>query len=123
MLKSSIGIALVVSLVGLAGCASQAEMVGAGTGAALGAAVGGGTMATVGGAMVGYGAGHVYDQKHPCPRPGTKRCRRAGGALRRGAATRTGRSSGGSNLHSAPRLERCYRARWGYWFRASCRRA
>ncbi len=59
MIKSSIGIALVASLVGLAGCATQAEMVGAGTGAALGAAVG-----TVGGAMVGYGAGHVYDQKH-----------------------------------------------------------
>jgi hypothetical protein len=64
MFKSSIGIALVASLVGIAGCASQAEMVGAGTGAAIGAAVGGGTMATVGGAMVGYGAGHVYDQRH-----------------------------------------------------------
>jgi hypothetical protein len=39
-------------------------MVGAGTGAAVGAAVGGGTMSTIGGAMVGFGAGHVYDQKH-----------------------------------------------------------
>lgn len=64
MLKSGIGIAVVASLVGLSGCASQAEMVGAGTGAAVGAAVGAGPMATLGGAMVGYGAGHVYDQRH-----------------------------------------------------------
>jgi hypothetical protein len=48
----------------MSGCASRAEMVGAGTGAALGAAIGGGTMATLGGAMVGYGAGNIYDQKH-----------------------------------------------------------
>ena len=64
MFKSSIGVGLLAALVGISGCASQAEMVGAGTGAALGAAVGGGTIATVGGAMVGYGAGHVYDQRH-----------------------------------------------------------
>ena len=64
MLKSGIGVAVVASLVGLSACASQAELVGAGTGAAVGAAVGGGPMATLGGAMVGYGAGHVYDQKH-----------------------------------------------------------
>ena len=64
MLKSGIGVAVVASLVSLSGCASQAELVGAGTGAAVGAAVGGGPMATLGGAMVGYGAGHVYDQKH-----------------------------------------------------------
>ena len=64
MLKSSIGIVLAAALVGISGCASQAEMVGAGTGAAIGAAVGGGTLSTVGGAMVGYGAGHTYDQRH-----------------------------------------------------------
>ena len=63
-MKSSIGIALVAALVGLSGCASRAEMIGAGAGAATGAAIGGGTLSTLGGAMVGYGAGHVYDQKH-----------------------------------------------------------
>ena len=63
-MKSRIAIVLAATFIGLAGCASQAEMVGAGTGAAVGAAVGGGPMATVGGAMVGYGAGHVYDSKH-----------------------------------------------------------
>lgn len=64
MLKSSIAVSVIAAVAALSGCASQAEMVGAGTGAAVGAAVGGGPMATVGGAMVGYGAGHVYDQKH-----------------------------------------------------------
>jgi hypothetical protein len=64
MFRSSIGIAVVAALVGISGCASQAEMVGAGTGAAIGAAVGGGPMATIGGAMVGFGAGNVYDQRH-----------------------------------------------------------
>ena len=64
MSKSGIGIALLASLVGIAGCATQAETVGAATGAAVGAAVGGGTIATVGGAMVGYGAGKVYDERH-----------------------------------------------------------
>ncbi|HUQ73505.1 MAG TPA: hypothetical protein VM183_02180 [Burkholderiales bacterium] len=51
------------AVAGVSGCASQAQLVGAGTGAAIGAAVGGGPMATIGGAMVGYGAGHVYDQR------------------------------------------------------------
>ena len=60
MLKSSIAVSVIAAVAALSGCASQAELVGAGTGAA----VGGGPMATVGGAMVGYGAGHVYDQKH-----------------------------------------------------------
>jgi hypothetical protein len=64
MFKSSIGIAVLAAAAAISGCASQAEMVGAGTGAAVGAAVGGGTMSTIGGAMVGFGAGHVYDQKH-----------------------------------------------------------
>ena len=64
-MKSRIGIiAIVAALVGMSGCASQAELVGAGTGAAVGAAVGGGPLSTIGGAMVGYGAGNVYDQKH-----------------------------------------------------------
>ena len=64
MLKSSIGVAVLAAVVGMSGCASRSELIGAGTGAALGAAVGGGPMATIGGAMVGFGAGHVYDQKH-----------------------------------------------------------
>jgi len=64
MLKSSIAVTVIAAIAGLSGCASQAELVGAGTGAAVGAAVGGGKVATIGGAMVGYGAGHVYDQKH-----------------------------------------------------------
>lgn len=64
MLKSSIGVALLAAVVGISGCASRNELIGAGTGAALGAAVGGGTMSTVGGAMVGFGAGRVYDQRN-----------------------------------------------------------
>jgi len=64
MFKSSVGIALLASLVGIAGCATQAETVGAATGAAIGAGLGGGTIGTVGGAMVGYGAGRSYDQHH-----------------------------------------------------------
>jgi hypothetical protein len=63
-MKSGIGIAVLAALVGISGCSSQAQLVGAGTGAAVGAAVGGGPLATIGGAMVGYGAGSVYDQKH-----------------------------------------------------------
>ena len=55
MLKSSFGIGVLAAVVAISGCASQAEMVGAGTGAAVGAAVGGGTMSTIGGAMVGFG--------------------------------------------------------------------
>jgi hypothetical protein len=64
MFKPRIGIAVLVSLAGIAGCATQAETVGAASGAALGAALGGGTIATVGGAMVGYGAGKKYDEHH-----------------------------------------------------------
>jgi hypothetical protein len=63
MFKSSVVATLLVSLSGIAGCASQAETVGAASGAAIGAAVGGGTIGTVGGAMVGYGAGRAYDQR------------------------------------------------------------
>ncbi len=64
MLKSRIAIAVLASLAGVAGCATQAETVGAASGAAIGAALGGGTIATVGGAMVGYGAGKKYDERH-----------------------------------------------------------
>lgn len=62
MLKPMIiGIALSTSLLG--GCASQAELIGAGTGAAVGAAIGGGTVATVAGGVVGYQAGKRYDER------------------------------------------------------------
>jgi len=64
MLKSSIGVAVLAAVVGISGCASRSQLVGAGTGAAVGAAVGGSTISTIGGAMVGYGAGTVYDAKH-----------------------------------------------------------
>jgi hypothetical protein len=62
MIKSSIGIAVIASLVGLSGCASKAETIGTASGAAVGAAVSnGGTIGTLGGAMVGYGMGKAYD--------------------------------------------------------------
>ena len=62
MIKSSIGIAVVASIVGLAACASKAETIGTASGAALGAAVSnGGTVGTLGGAMVGYGMGRAYE--------------------------------------------------------------
>jgi hypothetical protein len=65
MYRSTIGIALVASLVGLGGCASKATTIGAATGTAIGAAVSdGGVIGTMGGAMVGYGLGKVYDHKH-----------------------------------------------------------
>lgn len=64
MFKSGIAAAVLAAVVGISGCATQAETVGAATGAAVGAAMGGGTVATVGGAMVGYGAGHAYDERH-----------------------------------------------------------
>ena len=64
MIKSSIAVVALAAVAGISGCASQAQLVGAGTGAAVGAAVGGGPLATIGGAMVGYGAGHAYDQHH-----------------------------------------------------------
>lgn len=64
MFKSGIAVALLAAVAGISGCASQGQTVGAATGAAVGAAMGGGTMSTVGGAMVGYGAGTVYDNRH-----------------------------------------------------------
>lgn len=64
MFKSSLLVAVAASLVGLAGCASRAETVGAASGVALGAAVGGGKIGAVGGGMVGYAAGRAYDQRN-----------------------------------------------------------
>jgi hypothetical protein len=65
MLKSGIGIALVASLVGLAGCATKERTIGTATGAAIGAAVSnGGKVGTLGGAMVGYGMGRVYEERN-----------------------------------------------------------
>jgi hypothetical protein len=64
MIKSTVAIGLLASLVGLSGCASRAESVGTFSGAALGAGLGGGAMGTVGGAMVGYAAGRAYDDHH-----------------------------------------------------------
>jgi hypothetical protein len=63
MFRAGIVIAVFASLAGVAGCASQAETVGAASGAAIGAAVGGGTIGTIGGAMLGYGAGRAYDDR------------------------------------------------------------
>jgi len=64
-MKSSIAIAVVAALVGLAGCASKAETIGTASGAAVGAAVSnGGTIGTLGGAMVGYGLGRTYEDHH-----------------------------------------------------------
>ena len=64
-MKSTLGIALVASLVGLAGCATKDETIGTATGAAVGAAVSnGGTIGTLGGAMVGYGLGRNYEDHH-----------------------------------------------------------
>lgn len=63
MFRSTIiGIAVSTSLL-VGGCASQAQLIGAGAGAAVGAAVGGGTLATVAGGVVGYQAGKKYDQR------------------------------------------------------------
>jgi hypothetical protein len=65
MLKSGIGIALVASLVGVSGCASKAETIGTAGGMAAGAAVSnGGMLGTLGGAMLGYGAGRAYEDRH-----------------------------------------------------------
>lgn len=62
MLRATmIGAALSTLLLG--GCASQAQLVGAGTGAAVGAAVGGGTLSTVAGGVIGYQAGKRYDER------------------------------------------------------------
>ena len=65
MSRTKIGIALIASLVGVAGCASKAQTIGTATGAAIGAAVSdGGKIGTIGGAMVGYGLGRVYENRH-----------------------------------------------------------
>ena len=65
MLRSGIGIALVASLVGLSGCATKAETIGTAGGMAAGAAVSnGGALGTLGGAMLGYGAGRAYEDRH-----------------------------------------------------------
>jgi len=65
MYRSTIGIALVASLVGLGGCASKEATIGAAAGTAIGAAVSdGGVIGTMGGAMVGYGLGKVYEKRH-----------------------------------------------------------
>lgn len=64
MIKSTIGIALLASVVGIGGCATRAETVGTFGGAAVGAGLNGGTIGTVGGAMVGYAAGRAYDARH-----------------------------------------------------------
>ena len=65
MYRTKIGIALVASLVGVAGCASKAQTIGTATGAAIGAAVSdGGKIGTIGGAMVGYGLGRVYENRN-----------------------------------------------------------
>jgi hypothetical protein len=65
VMRSGIAIALVTSLVGLAGCATKAETIGTAGGMAAGAAVSnGGMLGTLGGAMVGYGAGRAYEDHH-----------------------------------------------------------
>jgi hypothetical protein len=64
MIKSSLAVAVLASVVGISGCASKAETIGMGAGMATGAAVGGGAIGTVGGAMVGYAAGRAYDQRN-----------------------------------------------------------
>lgn len=65
MIKSGIGIALLATFVGLSGCATKAETIGTAGGMAAGAAVSnGGMMGTLGGAMLGYGAGRAYEDKH-----------------------------------------------------------
>lgn len=62
MFRSGIRIALLASVIGVAGCASKAQTIGAAGGAALGAAISdGGMFGTVGGAMLGYGVGKAYE--------------------------------------------------------------
>ena len=65
MLKSSAGIAVLAAMIGISGCASRAETVGAATGVAIGAGVGGGTLGALGGGLLGYGLGGKYDERHP----------------------------------------------------------
>lgn len=64
MIKSTIGIAVLASLVALGGCATKAETIGAASGLAVGAALDGGAMGKVGGTMVGYAAGRAYDARN-----------------------------------------------------------
>jgi len=64
MFRSGIGIAVLASLIGVTGCATRAETVGAATGVAAGAALGGGALGTIGGGMVGYAAGRSYEEHH-----------------------------------------------------------
>ena len=64
MFRSGIGIAVLASLIGVTGCATRAETVGAATGVAAGAALGGGALETIGGGMVGYAAGRSYEEHH-----------------------------------------------------------
>jgi hypothetical protein len=65
MFKSGIGIALVAAVVGLTGCATKERVIGTAAGAAVGAAVSdGGKIGTLGGAMLGYGLGRVYENRH-----------------------------------------------------------
>ena len=64
MFKTSIGIALLGTVVAISGCATRAETVGAATGVAVGSAMGGGAIGTLGAGMVGYAAGRSYDEHH-----------------------------------------------------------
>jgi hypothetical protein len=64
MHKSTLAIVFSAALAGLAGCASNAELVGTAAGAAVGSAVGGSKVATVAGGVVGYAAGRHYDETH-----------------------------------------------------------
>ena len=68
MLKSSVGIAVLAAVIGISGCASRAETVGAATGVAIGAGVGGGTLGALGGGLLGYGLGSKYDERQGNPR-------------------------------------------------------
>jgi len=65
MYRKTLALSLSAAMLGIAACASPAELVGTAGGAAVGSAVsGGGTMATVAGGVVGYAAGKKYDEKH-----------------------------------------------------------
>jgi len=68
MLRSSLGVAVLAAVIGVSGCASRAETVGAATGVALGAGLGGGTLGAVGGGLLGYGIGSKYDERQSQPR-------------------------------------------------------
>lgn len=68
MVKSSLGIAVLAAVIGVSGCASRAETVGAATGVAIGAGVGGGKLGAIGGGLLGYGIGSKYDERQNNPR-------------------------------------------------------